>query len=320
MNVLSLFDGMSCGRIALDKAGIDVTNYFSSEVDKHAIKVSDDNYPYITRLGDINDWHFWGLDPSKIDLILAGSPCQGFSFAGKQLAFNDPRSALFFTFIDILNWVKAHNPNVKFLLENVKMKKEHLAVITDRVGVEPVLINSALVSAQNRQRYYWCNWEVEQPEDKGVLLKDIIDERCQEPNGDGWHKWWKDKKDFQIKKRYSSIVNNGSIDKAICMTARQYASWNGNFVILQKARGFNGGGVKAINGKTPTLSSCSWEHNNFLGKDDKYRNLAPVECERLQTVPDHFTKAVSNTQRYKMLGNGWTVDVISHIFSTMGAA
>ena len=125
MNVLSLFDGMSCGRIALDRAGIPVTNYFSSEIEKHAIKVSEDNYPDITRLGDINDWNFWGLDPSKIDLILAGSPCQGFSFAGKQLAFNDPRSALFFTFIDILNWVKAHNPEVKFLLENVKMKKEH---------------------------------------------------------------------------------------------------------------------------------------------------------------------------------------------------
>ena len=320
MNVLSLFDGISCGRIALDKAGIEVTNYFSSEVDKHAVKVSDDNYPSITRLGDINDWHFWGLDPSKIDLILAGSPCQGFSFAGKQLAFDDPRSALFFTFIDILNWVKAHNPDVKFLLENVKMKKEHLAVITERLGVEPILINSALVSAQNRQRYYWCNWDVKQPEDKGVLLGDIIDDRCQEPNGDGWHKWWKDKKDFQIKKRYSAVVNDGSSDKAICMTARQYASWNGNFVILQKARGFNNGGIKAINGKTPTLSSCSWEHNNFLGKDDKYRNLTPVECERLQTVPDNYTKAVSNTQRYKMLGNGWTCDVISHIFSTMGNA
>jgi DNA-cytosine methyltransferase len=313
VNVLSLFDGMSCGRIALDRAGIPVTNYFSSEIDKYVIEVSNDNYPDIVRLGDINDWHFWGIDPSKIDLILAGSPCQGFSFAGKQLAFDDPRSVLFFKFVDILNWVKSHNPNVKFLLENVKMKKDHLAVITDRVGVEPVLINSALVSAQNRQRYYWCNWNIEQPEDKGVLLGDIIDDRCQEPNGDGWHKWWKDKKDFQIKKRYSSVVNDGSTDKAICMTARQYASWNGNFVILQKPRGFNIGGVKAKKGKTPTLSSCSWEHNNFLGKDDKYRNLTPLECERLQTVPDNYTKAVSNSQRYKMLGNGWTVDVIAHI-------
>jgi DNA-cytosine methyltransferase len=310
---------------------VEVTNYFSCEIDKYAVKVSEDNYPDITRLGDINDWHSWGLDPSKIDLILAGSPCQGFSFAGKQLAFNDPRSALFFTFIDILNWVKAHNPDVKFLLENVKMKKEHLAVITDRVGVEPVLINSALVSAQNRQRYYWANWDFEQPEDKGVLLGDIIDDRCQKPNGDGWHKWWKDKKDFQIKKRYSSIVNNGSTDKAICMTARQYASWNGNFykigsMVGRKINPNTGvrddynkdlSAIQRIelrsDDKTGTITTVQ-KDNLLVENCEKYRNLTPLECERLQTVPDNYTKAVSNSQRYKMLGNGWTVNIITHIF------
>lgn len=171
-NVLSLFDGKSSGRTACDLAGIGVNKYYSSEVDKYANMVSNALYPDIVRLGDVTNWREWLIDWASIELILAGSPCQGFSFAGKQLAFDDPRSALFFVFIDILNHIdsermKAGKPPVEFMLENVKMKKEHLAVISDLVGVEPVFINSALVSAQNRQRYYWCNWEVPQPEDRG---------------------------------------------------------------------------------------------------------------------------------------------------------
>jgi len=336
MNVLSLFDGMSCGRIALDRAGIPVTNYFSSEIEKHAIKVSEDNYPDITRLGDINDWNFWGLDPSKIDLILAGSPCQGFSFAGKQLAFNDPRSALFFTFIDILNWVKAHNPEVKFLLENVKMKKEHLAVITDRVGVEPVLINSALVSAQNRQRYYWCNWDVEQPEDKGMRLSDIIDSGvvdreksyCIDAN------YWKggNLKSYFTKRRRQLVfeARNGksvTINPEDIYTPRTFYETRTDFGKSERKR------LSILNGRDTTprckkckhyvvspheKANCIVTVDSFLNwvidKDYFCRKLTPIECERLQTVPDSYTKAVSNSQRYKMLGNGWTVDVIAHIF------
>ena len=170
MNVLSLFDGMSCGRLALDRLGIEVDNYYSAEIDKYAIQVSEDNYPDIIRLGDVCDVK--AKDLPKIDLILAGSPCQGFSFAGKQLAFDDPRSALFFEFVRIL---KECEPKY-FLLENVKMKKEFLDIISQQVGVEPILINSALVSAQNRQRYYWTNiLGVEQPEQRGVVLRDILE-------------------------------------------------------------------------------------------------------------------------------------------------
>ena len=167
---------MSCGRIALQRAGISVDKYYSSEIDKHAIKVADANWPQDTqnRLGDVTEWRNWDIDWSSIDLLIGGSPCQGFSFAGKQLAFDDPRSKLFFTYVDILNHIKKYNPKVKFLLENVKMKKDHLDVITDLLGVEPVLINSALVSAQNRQRYYWCNWYVEQPEDKNIFWSDVM--------------------------------------------------------------------------------------------------------------------------------------------------
>ncbi|OCG77341.1 hypothetical protein A9G42_05400 [Gilliamella sp. Nev6-6] len=314
MNVLSLFDGISCGRVALERANINVIKYYASEIDKYAIQVSQNNYPDIIRLGDINNWENWDIDWSSIDLILAGSPCQGFSFAGKQLAFDDKRSALFFRFAEILSHVQSLNQNVKFLLENVRMKKEFEHVITSVVGVEPVLINSALVSAQNRKRLYWANWAFEQPEDKLILLKDIIDDTAltdksraifQRPRGKnegsilteksssmtsrswehnnvicsaGWIKWWNENKEHQQQKKYSQLCNDEP--KSITLTARQYASWNGNFYQI----------------------------------DDKtFRKLTPVECERLQTLPDNYTAGISNSQRYKCLGNGWTVDVIAHI-------
>ena len=331
--VLSLFDGMSCGQIALNRAGIGYDRYYASEIDKHAIKVATHNYPDTIELGDINNWQQWPLDWSQVDLILAGSPCQGFSFAGKQLAFDDPRSALFFVFVDILNHIKLLNPNVKFLLENVRMKKENLDVISEKLGVEPIMINSSLVSAQNRVRFYWSNWNIEQPEDKFIFLKDIIE----------------DGRDY-FKKNSRQIILS-------------------NIGIMQKARGYNKGGL--FENKSPALTSHSWQDNNHLalagvanlkGNDsikriysvtgkaptltavqggrqepkiqvygvdlEKYREgrdkdgnliywrkLTPIECERLQTVPDNYTAHVSNAQRYKMLGNGWTVDVIAHILS-----
>lgn len=216
--VLSLFDGMSCGRLALDRVGIEYDKYCASEIDKHAIRVATHNYPDTIELGDINNWKEWSIDWSQVDLILAGSPCQGFSFAGKQLAFDDPRSKLFFVFVDILNHVKAANPKVKFLLENVVMKQEFQEIITQQVGVEPVLINSALVSAQNRKRLYWANWHFEQPQDKGILLKDIVHE----------------------------------------------GEKTETFLILQKKRGNNPGGIRAIDSKTPCMSASSWQDNNHL--------------------------------------------------------
>ena len=284
MNVLSLFDGMSCGQIALNRIGITPNKYYAAEIDKYAIKVAKDNYPNTIHLGDVTEWRQWDIDWSTIDLLIGGSPCQGFSFAGKQLAFDDPRSKLFFVFLDILNHIKTVNPKVKFMLENVKMKKEYLSVISSQLNVEPVLINSALVSAQNRQRYYWCNWKIEQPKDRGINVIDILDLNHNKYNSDGWHNWFSKNAEYQIGKKYSAICNNNSIEKAICMTARQFANWNGNLVQLGK---------------------------------NKYRFLTTIECERLQTLPQGYTKAVSNTQRYKMLGNGWTVDVIAHIFKSL---
>jgi len=172
MKILSLFDGISCGMVAFERAGVPVTEYHACEIDKYAIQVSQKNYPQIVRHGSVVDYH-----PDRhFDYLIGGSPCQGFSTAGKCLAFDDPRSKLFFEYVRILNECRSINPNIKFLLENVRMKKEHLDVISEQLGVEPMRINSALVSAQNRVRYYWTNWETNQPQDRGVSLKNIIGE------------------------------------------------------------------------------------------------------------------------------------------------
>ena len=169
MNVLSLFDGISCGQLALERTGLVVDKYFASEIDKYAIQITQKHFPDTIQLGDVTKWKEWNLP--KIDLLIGGSPCQGFSHAGAGLNFDDPRSKLFFDFVDILHHYKPQ----WFLLENVKMKKEWADIITGYLGVEPIEINSALVSAQNRKRLYWTNIQnVKQPEDKGILLKDIL--------------------------------------------------------------------------------------------------------------------------------------------------
>ena len=296
MNVLSLFDGISCGHIALDRAGVTVKNYYASELDKYAIKVTQTNYPHTVQLGDVTKWREWDIDWASIDLLIGGSPCQGFSFAGKQLAFDDPRSALFFTYVDILNHIKSLNADVKFLMENVKMKKEYLAAISEQLGVEPVFINSNLVSAQNRQRFYWTDFgEIAQPEDKGIAL--------------------------------SSIIEDGFADqlKSYCINANYFKGGNlksyfekhRRQLIFFIGRGNNPCGFRALDGKAPALTRCSYEHNNFIASVGGYRKLTPLECERLQTLPDGYTdQGISNTQRYKAIGNGWTVDVIAHIFKS----
>lgn len=398
MKVLSLFDGMSCGQIALKQLGVIPDVYYASEIDKYAISQTQLNFPDTVQLGDVTKWREWNIDWKSLDLILAGSPCQGFSFAGKQLAFDDPRSKLFFVFIDILNHVRSFNPNVLFLLENVNMKKSHMRVISECCGVFPVNINSNLVSAQNRDRWYWTNIrtkqiglfgelhsDIPQPEDKGILLRDILEEVADEKyyiKSKTMLSFIQDK--WRIDKKYTQI--NGS--KALPLLARQYQNWCGDYakidvkgnvsanqfksscftagahsggnhsdmnLILQRSRGKNQGGI--FESKTPTLSACSWEQNNMLcissnqkhatislnkstpmvsamgmggghvpmitseelqcKTDIRIRRLTPVECSRLQTIPSWYQWKCSDTQIYKMLGNGWTVDVIAHILSFM---
>lgn len=358
MNVLSLFDGMSCGRLALERAGIPVTKYYASEIDKYAIQVSEKNYPDIIRLGDVTKWRDWaslGLI-SNIDLIIAGSPCQGFSFAGKQLAFDDPRSKLFFVFVDILNYINGvremlGQPPVKFLLENVKMKKEHLDVITNILGVEPVLINSALVSAQSRQRYYWANWGISQPPDRGIMLKDIVHEHADEW-GDrdksycldaSYHKgvpyncFYQELNKYIVPFDQTLQILEKEVERGKVGYFRKDSQANRVYYVHGKSVTLCGdaGGGAAKMGQylfgciTPDRVEKRQNGQRFndgrkfytLTAQDKHgiliegyiRKLTPVECERLQTVPDDYTAGVSDSQRYKMLGNGWTVDVIAHI-------
>ena len=260
MKVLSLFDGMSCGQIALQRLGIDVEKYVASEIDKYAISVAKKNFPNMIHVGDVRDVKV----TEHFDLIMFGSPCQGFSFAGNNLNFDDPRSKLFFEAVRILEKAKAINPNVKFLMENVRMKKDSEQVITDLLGVEPIAINSRIFSAQSRYRLYWTNLEVgEIPKDKGIVLKDILE-------------------DDYITDR----------DKSHCIDANY----------------FKGGNLKSYFEK---------HRRQLVFSKDGERKLTPLECERLQTVPDNYTNHVSNTQRYKMIGNGWTIDTICHLLGSL---
>ena len=350
MNVLSLFDGMSCGQIALNRAGIKYDAYFASEVDKYAIKVAQANYPNTVQIGDVTQVDHTRLPFGGIDLLMGGSPCQGFSFAGKQLNFDDPRSKLFFEFVRLKDELKPKY----FLMENVPMKQESQDIISEYLGVKPVMINSSLFSAQNRKRLYWTNipFDTMPTADKGIVLQDILEE-------DG----------------IANEAMTNKLGKSHCITARYNGAvwWNSiqrkqrTMVQVGEADTINGHDIlKRIyspSGKAPTLntmgggnrepkvaigrivnrrldehgvrkdgqldlpftkqlevsdtgkSNCltTFTKDNVLVNGMQWRKLTPLECERLQTVPDNYTNHVSNSQRYKMLGNGWTVDVISHI-------
>ena len=374
MKILSLFDGMSCGQLAIDRIGIKNYTYYASEIDKYAIQIARKNFPNTIHLGDVTSIKSANLP--KIDLLIGGSPCQGFSFAGKQLAFNDPRSQLFFEFVRLLKELKPKY----FLLENVRMKKEYLDIITKYLGVEPVLINSSLFSAQNRQRYYWTNIPFNKNMvDKGIILKDIL-----ETNPNEVVKM----SDKFVNRQMKNVKGKCFIDetkhKASNLSAMEYVKngrqgdylacdYDGKPKQVGIAVDINGHDilkrVYSPEGKSPTINSMNGgnrepkvvcgrmigrykidgkrqdhkgsiagkstqmlelrkdqktnnlstvQKDNVLTKNDLYwRKLTPRECERLQTVPDNYTVGVSNTQRYKMLGNGWTVDVISHIFNNL---
>ena len=336
MNILSLFDGMSCGRVALERASIPVNTYYSSEVDKYAIQIADKNYPQDTpfRLGDVTKIDLSTIP--KIDLLIGGSPCQGFSFAGKQLNFNDPRSKLFFEFVKA---VEELNPKY-FLLENVRMKKEYQDIITQYLGVEPIMINSSLVSAQNRVRLYWTNIpNVTQPKDLGITLQDI----CEDIENPGRPCELREFSENTLCHHIANtldISGNESIKrvyagtgKAPTLTTMQGGYREPKILIVKEATklGYTqihpNQGVdltfpssktrrgRAMRSKSNCLTATAFDYGLWSGA--LYRKLLPLECERLQTLPDNYTLGVSNSQRYKMLGNGWTVDVIAHIFECM---
>jgi len=457
---LSLFDGMSCLQIAGKELGISPDIYYASEIDKHAIKQTQLNFPKTIQLGSVTKWETWDIDWATITLIGAGSPCQGFSFAGKQLAFDDPRSKLFFVFIDILNHARKFNPDVKFLLENVDMKKEHMNVINNYCGLFAVNINSNLVSAQNRNRWYWSNirtkqvglfaethTDIPQPEDRGILLKDILeinvaekyylsdkmlnyfDKRAANFNGGKVNiRKLTDKASTLCASMASCDISDNFIkvntklqisetqDKSSCFTAGGNSGGlhsDMDLIIVQPHLGKNKGGLFIE--KSPTLTSNSFEHNNHVrcvahyeedvaaltqrrneygkqirkqyeageikekrmninqfepridgktncltsvqkdnliaygvdyrkdegfrirkteksstllarAREDVYgtglvmqkaiiRRLTPTECAALQTVPLWYKWKCSDTQQYRMLGNGMTIKVMTHCIS-----
>ena len=387
LNVVSLFDGMACAMLALQVAGVKVNKYYASEIEKHPIAVSTHNWGnQITHMGDITNWKSWNIDWSTIDLICGGSPCQGFSFAGARLEFNDPRSKLFFIYMDIYNHVKTLNSDVKFLLENVKMSQKSEDVISKFLNVAPVTINSAIVSAQNRVHLYWTNISFDRNiKDRHIYLVDILDDEINESDlhsenfikflnkvtADGRTRW-----DFG---QHSDSKKN----KSACLVSSMHNTHPNNVLIdrrkdvlvYQYPRGNNKGGIINTKGKSPTVTSSRWEQNCKVvigarevgrrldenGKrDDKNPNIKPEqrfelredqksncmttvakdsllailnnsdyiirrftvrECCALQTVPWQYldgciigNRLVAKTHLYKMLGNGWTVEVIAIIF------
>ena len=337
MKILSLFDGISCARVALERAGIEVDVYWASEVDKYAIQVATNNYPSTIELGDIKNicWD----SRNKIDLLVGGSPCQDLSIAKKnRKGLNGEKSGLFWEYVRLLKETKPKY----FILENVaSMSKEDKEIITKELGVEPIMINAALVSAQNRKRLFWTNIHgVTLPKDKGILLNNILEDCV-------------DKKYFvNISDKYGNKGLCSINGKSKSMTAYMWKGYGNDDVttirVGQIGKGGQGDRIYSLSGKSVGLSALGGSRgaktglyhvphgykkekftqekkyptlhaqdprNNHLICNDIVRKLTPIECERLQGLSDNYTQGISNTQRYKCLGNAFNVDVVAHILS-----
>lgn len=314
MNVLSLFDGISCGMVALERAGIKVDQYYASEIDKAAMNISKSNYPDIIQLGDItkiDEEILKGLP--KIDLMLIGSPCQGFSRSGNCLNFKHKESKLFFDFIRIWNWIKENNnPYVLFLLENVEMKKAWENTITEYVGVNPLLINSKLMSAQNRPRLYWTNIKgVTIPENKGIYLKDILlpydKENLMKYQGILVDKSFNEK-ELSLINVVDGEVRISQATKLGYIVANDGDGVNLSFPTSKTRRG------RVIRQKTNTLDR---QCNVCVYYDGILRKITVEEIEKLQTLPVGYTKIESYTKRKAAIGNSWSVDIIVHILNNI---
>ena len=315
MNVLSLFDGCSGARLALVRANKKVDQYFTCEIDKYAQQVTKLNFPDSTMLGDVTKVNFEMLP--KIDLLIGGSPCQDLSFAkGNGKGLEGERSGLFYKYFEALEVLRKKNPEIKFIFENVKMKQEWKDIISDKLGVQPIFINSADFSAQNRQRLYWTNITIDSWSESNVKLKDILEDgqvdrdksHCLDAN---YFKGGNLKSYFE-KHRRQLVFNR-------CLQIGE-ADIKGHESIRR---------VYSPEGKSPALNTCGGGNREPKVYEPplQWRKLTPLECERLQTVPDNYTKCgqkddgeivlISNTQRYKMLGNGFTINVIAHILKNL---
>ena len=373
---------MSCGQIALRELGMPIERYYASEIDKHAIQQTQLNFPETIQLGDVEKWREWNIEWEEIDLLLAGSPCQGFSLAGKMLGHDDPRSRLYWVFLDILHHVQNLNPNAKYLLENVRMRPADELRINESLGIRPVVINSALVSAQNRVRLYWSNirtksegiWgelitDIPQPADRGIYIGDILDDEVDEKyymrnlslNEEALESiaTTQEGKASSVVKLDKKLKPKAQQDKASCLTAGGHSGGNhSDMDILAIRDPWLRKNFRRPSDKACSLLSCSYKGARANGmsivpgswrthKDGQgfrptaggkapcipararndgsgqpvakvgcmLRRLTPTECSRLQTIPDWYKWGCSDTQIYKMLGNGWTVEVIKHILS-----
>jgi len=318
MRILSLFDGISCARVALERAGVSITDYYASEVDKYAIQITQKNYSDTKQVGDIT--LLKGRDFADIDLIIGGSPCQDLSIAKKdRQGLKGQRSGLFYEYVRILNEVKPKY----FILENVNsMPKEAKEQISEILGVEPVMINAALVSAQNRKRLFWVGKlinakyqqvEILQPTDRGILLKDIL-----QPPAEVDERMVVKGKSFSLTASYNGAVAWNSIAKKQRTMVKIPAETKkiGNIY----PSGGQSGNVYYTNGKSSTLMALgggAGAKTELYLQDKQIRKLTPIECERLQGLPDDYTSDISNTQRYKALGNAFNVDVVAHIISNL---
>jgi len=291
INVLSCFDGISCGQVALNRAGVKYDKYFASEIHAPSITITQNNYPKTIQLGDINEWESWDID--NIDLLIGGSPCQGFSNSGIGLNFEDPRSKLFFTFIKIFNSIKPKY----FLFENVKMKKEWCNIISEYLGVKPHLINSSMFVPQNRERYYWTNLDIKPPDHKSTYTIQTI------------------------------LQHENEVSDHYYLTEQQLTKldldfkWSENKIIRHKAGPHQQDNIYRYDGIMACLSAATHGAARHLTKtylpNGRIRRLTENECERLQGLPKDYTKYTSSGNRYEVLGNGWTVPVIAYIFNTM---
>nr|DAK48571.1 MAG TPA: Cytosine specific methyltransferase [Caudoviricetes sp.] len=372
---------MSCGQIALRDLGVPIERYYASEIDKHAIAQTQLNFPDTIQLGDVEKWREWNIEWEEIDLLLAGSPCQGFSLAGKMLGHDDPRSRLYWVFLDILHHVQKLNHNVKYLLENVRMRPADEARINESLGIRPVVINSSLVSAQNRVRLYWSNirtkseglWgelltDIPQPADRGIYIRDILDDEVDEKyymrnlslNEEAIESIATTQEGASdVVKLDKKLKPKALQDKASCLTAGGHSGGNhSDMDILYIRDPWLRKNLRTPSDKANALLSCSYKGARANGmsivpgtwrthEDGKgfrptaggkapcipararndgsgqpvakigymLRRLTPTECARLQTIPDWYKWGCSETQAYKMLGNGWTVEVIKHILS-----
>ena len=280
INVLSFFDGISCGQIALDRAMIKVENYFACEIKPHAIETTLINYPKTKQLGSVLEVNLDTLP--FIDLFIGGSPCKGISRLNKnQEGLLHKESKLFWQYVSALRFLRQKNPDIFFLLENTHGNKEATNTITEVLGVNPISINSKLVSAQNRPRYYWTNIsDVGQPSDKNITTKDIFD-YSGELVAENRIKWLTGKSGIDSVNRGYTRIN--PFPKSGCLTANGHKKWN----------------------------------ENYLLKDGSYHYLSQTEIEKLQTLPIGYTSNLSYDDAYDVIGDGWTVDVIAHIFKNL---